>query len=426
MKRMPAVALSMLIAPPLAMALSLAAMSTSNENNAICRIQSSNATSQSCCSKASDVGAALDDETYRKLQPGRLETAREIKDAADAFILKGRELSTRMNAQIAEAEKLQKEAHKLQSEAAKLKTEHLVLIAQQPTGNNKPSSETKNTSDLPAPAASSEKSAGTTGDASTTPPSATPTNATVAPAEAQIGDVKPGDAKPGDAKPGDGKSGDAKPVDAKVGDKDEKLTGRASTLQTNTMPNIPLIRLKGPQLQQAMRQYNVDVEQFKIHAADYNKHYNLFKSQIGECHAARAAFDELHKKYEMHCTAYHLNNIPPPRLCPPMAGSVAEANSIAGQLRSDQMRALRAEGQLRQEEGRLRELENMQGTADALVVKSGERDRREREIAGMFGRLRQEYDLLEIERKTIEHSKGGKPVAPIARPSVKGQIKKGK
>lgn len=421
MKRMPAVALSMLLAPPLAMGLSLAAMSSSHEMHPTCRTQSTNATSHSCCSKASAVGAALDDETYRKLQPGRLETAREIKDAADAFVLKGRQLSTRMNAQIAEAERLQKEAHKLQGEAAKLKAEQLILIAQQPAADNKPSTQTKTTSELPAPAAPGEKSAGTTGDASTTPPPGTPTNATVTPGAAQSGDAKSGDAEPGDGKPGD-----AKPGDAKGGDKDEKLTGRASTLQTNTMPNIPLIRLKGPQLQQAMRQYNIDVEQFKIHAADYNKHYNLFKSQIGECHAARAAFDELHKKYEMHCTAYHLNNIPPPRLCPPMAGSVAEANSIAGQLRSDQMRALRAEGQLRQEEGRLRELENMQGTADALVVKSGERDRREREIAGMFGRLRQEYDLLEIERRTIEHSKGGKPAAPIARPSVKGQIKKGK
>ncbi len=39
----------------------------------------------------------------------------------------------------------------------------------------------------------------------------------------------------------------------------------------------------------------------------------------------------------------------------------------------------------------------MQGTADNLVVKASERARREKEIAGMFGRLRQEYDLLEIE-----------------------------
>jgi hypothetical protein len=68
----------------------------------------------------------------------------------------------------------------------------------------------------------------------------------------------------------------------------------------------------------------------------------------------------------------------------------------------------------------------MQGNADALVVKGAERDRREREIAGMFGRLRQEYDLLEIERKTIEHSKGGKASAPVARPYVSGRIKKGK
>ncbi len=96
-----------------------------------------------------------------------------------------------------------------------------------------------------------------------------------------------------------------------------------------------------------MRQFNDDVEQFKIHAADYNKHYNLFKSQVGECHAARSSFDQLHKKYEMHCTTYHLNNIPPPKLCPPMNASVSEARSIANQLMNDQMRALRAEGQLK-------------------------------------------------------------------------------
>jgi hypothetical protein len=90
------------------------------------------------------------------------------------------------------------------------------------------------------------------------------------------------------------------------------------------------------------------------------------------------------------------------------------------------MRAMRAEGQLRQEETKLRELEGAQGAADSLVVKSAERDRRERDIAGKFGRLRQEYDLLEIERKTIEASRGAKATAPVVRPYVSGKIKKGK
>ena len=416
MKRMPAVALSIFLAPPLVMALSSAAISatTSETKSAV----------HSCCETGSTGTAVMDDETCRKLQPGRIESAVEIKTEADAFILKGRELSARMNAQIAQAEQLKREALKLQAEAERLKSKQLILIAQQSTSDSKPAeskpadskstdnnpadikaSDVKNVTDTGSPAAAkgttdsttagatTDKTGGTTGDATAPSPPSTPSTT------------------------------GAKPAD---NSKDEKLTGRASTLQTMPMPNIPLIKLKGPQLQQAMRQYNADVEQFKIHAADYNKHYNLFKSQVGECHAARTAFDALHKKYEMHCTAYHLNNIPPPRLCPPMAGSVAEANSIAGQLRSDQMRALRAEGQLRQEEGRLRELEGMQGNADALVVKGAERDRREREIAGMFGRLRQEYDLLEIERKTIEHSKGGKASAPVARPYVSGRIKKGK
>jgi len=376
MKRLPVVSLSIFLAPVLAIGGSLASFAAPRQ-------ATHEISKEKCCQSVSH-GKMMDDETCRRLQPGRLETAREIKDDADAFILRGRELSSKMHARIAEAEKLKSEALRLQIEAANLKGKELLLIAQQPAADAKAAPSDSKPADTTVTSSSADKNTSTAGGA--------------APSGAEKASS----------------------------DKDEKLTGRASTLQTMPMPNIPLIKLKGPQLQQAMKQYSADVEQFKIHAADYNKHYNLFKSQIGECHAARSAFDDLHKKYEMHCTAYHLNNIPPPRLCPPMAGSVAEANSIANQLRSDQMRALRAEGQLRQEEGRLKELEGMQSTADALVVKGAERDRREREIAGMFGRLRQEYDLLEIERKTIEHSRGGRAAAPVVRPYVSGKVKKGK
>lgn len=379
MKRMPAVALSIFLAPPLALALTVAAIS------AVPDTEPGKDLGADCCVS----------------QPGRLETAREIKDLADAFVIKGRNLSQRVQAQIAEAEKLKSEALKLQAMANRLSNQE-VLIAQASTTGSKTSVETSTVTNADNK---------TGGDATS------------------AGDTKPaGDTKAaGDSTPASETAPDVKSADSdKV--KDEKLTGCASQLQTLPQPNIPLIKLRGPQLQQAMKQFNDDVEQFKIHAADYNKHYNLFKSQVGECHAARSSFDQLHKKYEMHCTTYHLNNIPPPKLCPPMNASVSEARSIANQLMNDQMRALRAEGQLRQEEGRLKELEGMQGTADNLVVKASERARREKEIAGMFGRLRQEYDLLEIERKTIDHSRGvsSKPSAPVVRPYVSGTVKKAK
>lgn len=410
MKRMPAVALSIFLAPPIALALTIAAFCAAPERE------------PSCVS-----------------QPGRLETAREIKTEADAFIIKGRNLRQRLCAQIAEAEKLKGEALKLQAVASRL-SNRKNLLTQSTSAENKTAAENKpvvesktageskipvdNTAAVENKAALEDKTSSenkTTGDATT--PTATGDGKTGV--NSQVGaDTKPAGETTSATKPGSETASDAKAAADKS--KEEKLTGRASTLQTLPMPNIPLVRLKGPQLQQAMRQFNIDVEQFKIHAADYNKHYNLFRSQIGECHAARSAFDQLHKKYEMHCTAYHLNNIPPPKLCPPMSNSVAEANSIAGQLRSDQMRAMRAEGQLRQEETKLRELEGAQGAADSLVVKSAERDRRERDIAGKFGRLRQEYDLLEIERKTIEASRGAKATAPVVRPYVSGKIKKGK
>lgn len=396
MKRM-AVALSIFLAPPIALAVTAAAYS-----------------------------AAPDREPCSVSQPGRLETAREIKSEADAFILKGRDLSQRLCAQIVEAEKLKSEALKLQAAANRL-SDQKNLLAQSTSVENKAAVENKSAQENKATSESKTAGEGKTASDATTP-AATGDNKT---ADSKTADSKTGDSNTGvdtkvgaDTKPAGEITSDAKPEADKS--KEEKLTGRASTLQTLPMPNIPLVRLKGPQLQQAMKQFNIDVEQFKIHAADYNKHYNLFRSQIGECHAARSAFDQLHKKYEMHCTAYHLNNIPPPKLCPPMSGSVAEANSIAGQLRSDQMRAMRAEGQLRQEETKLRELEGAQGAADSLVVKSAERDRRERDIAGMFGRLRQEYDLLEIERKTIDASRGAKAGAPVVRPYVSGKIKKGK
>ncbi len=393
MKRMPAVALSIFLAPPLALTLTVAAFSAAPDTK-----PGTVPGAAPCCVS----------------QPGRLETAREIKDLADAFVIKGRNLSHRVQAQIVEAEKLRIEALKLQAMANRLSDQE-ILLAQASTTENKPSA-----------GGSTAVGENKTGDSKTTGVTQTPA-ATGSDSKA-AGVAASGDPKPaGEVKPAGETASDAKPAEAdKV--KDEKLTGRASQLDTLPQPNIPLIKLRGPQLQQAMKQFNDDVEQFKIHAADYAKHYNLFKSQVGECHAARSSFDQLHKKYEMHCTTYHLNNIPPPKLCPPMSGSVSEARTIANQLMNDQMRALRAEGQLRQEEGRLKELEGMQGTADNLVVKASERARREKEIAGMFGRLRQEYDLLEIERKTIDHSRGisGKPSAPVVRPYVSGTVKKAK
>lgn len=356
-------------------------------------VVSSSAASENCTSCSSESEIA-------NLQPGRLETAREIKQAADQFVLRGRDLSKKLNERIGEAELLSLEARRLQNLAQQLSLQGL-LIAQQPSG----SIETQ------------------------------PVSGGTPPGAQESGDVKPTNIQGSDAKPADVKADEAKPSDSKVSDtksgdtkKDEKLSGRASQLQTVAPPNIPLIRLKGPAFQQALRQFNADVEAFKVHAAEYNKHLNLFRSQVGECQAAKEAFNDLHKKYEMHCDAYHLNNIPPPHLCLEMNVSASEASGIANQLMNDQMRALRAEAQLRNEEGKLRELEGMQGKADNLVVKATDRARREREIAGMFGRLRQEYDLLEIERKTIDASRSanGKSASPVVRPYVSGKVKKAK
>ena len=116
MKRMPAVALSIFLAPPIALALTIAAFSAAPERE------------PSCVS-----------------QPGRLETAREIKTEADAFIIKGRNLRQRLCAQIAEAEKLKGEALKLQAVASRLsiKKRRSRLGGEQTAAENKPVVESK-------------------------------------------------------------------------------------------------------------------------------------------------------------------------------------------------------------------------------------------------------------------------------------------
>ncbi|MBC7997589.1 MAG: hypothetical protein IAF58_06590 [Leptolyngbya sp.] len=312
------------------------------------------------------------------VQPGRLETAAQIKSEADAFVIKAKVLHEKLSAQIA------------QTENQIAQTERLIAQATSPATSAEPPAATST-----APASSSTSSSSTSSATSETP------SATATPASSSA------PAKPGDAA--------AAP---------EKLSGRASQLQTVPTPNIPLIKLKGLQLQQAQKQFGDDVKNFKVHAAEYNKNLNLFRSQIGECHAAQETFQGLHKKYEMHCNQYHMENIPPPHLCIDLTVSAAEASSMANQLMNDQMRALRAEAQLKLEETRLAQLENTTAAADKMVVKESDRARREKQLAGMFGRLRQEYELLEIERKTIDHSKSASAGKPVARPYVSGKIKR--
>lgn len=313
-----------------------------------------------------------------RIQPGRLETAAEIKSEADAFVVKAKALHQKLNLQIAQTE----------MQIAQTKN----LIAQANSGS---ASDAK---PADAPAATTTTPATSPADAPSAATSDTTNSTTPAPSGAA---EKPASTAPSA----------------------EKLSGRASQLQTVPTPNVPLIKLKGLQLQQAQKQFNDDVNNFKVHASEYNKNLNLFRSQIGECHAAQEAFQGLHKKYEMHCNQYHMENIPPPHLCIDLTVSAAEASSMANQLMNDQMRALRAEAQLKLEETRLAQLEGASAAADKMVVKESDRARREKQLAGQFGRLRQEWELLEIERKTIDHSKGVATSKPVARPYVSGKIK---
>lgn len=204
----------------------------------------------------------------------------------------------------------------------------------------------------------------------------------------------------------------------------KSLKGRAS--QLHTVPtNVTPVKLKGRELQEATRQFQIDVSQFKKNADTYRAHLEDFRRQIGECAAAQDAYNEAQKKYEMHCQQYHIPNIPPPHICLELNVSASEAGGIAQQLMSDQMRAIRAEHELRSTNAQVRDLENASAKVDGYLQKQALRLKKEQELAAEFGKLREEYDLLEIERQAIESSRtASKPAAgTVARPTVKGKIK---
>lgn len=201
----------------------------------------------------------------------------------------------------------------------------------------------------------------------------------------------------------------------------KNLKGRAT--QLHTVPtNLPPVKLQGRQLHEAKNQFNIDVQKFKDNADLYRAHLDEFRKQVGECAAAQAAYKEACKRYEMHCQQYHMPNIEPPHICLEMDMSASQASDVAASLMNDQMRAIRAERELRDTNEKVRDLEQASAKADVNAEKQAQRMKREQELAAEFGRLRQEYDLLEIERKAIDHSQTASN--KIVRPSVSAKIKK--
>jgi hypothetical protein len=103
--------------------------------------------------------------------------------------------------------------------------------------------------------------------------------------------------------------------------------------------------------------------------------------------------------------------------------SEADAAKIANSMRVDEMRVVASETALNNQENRLKIAEQESLVAAKKAHNAALRDQREQELAGEFGKRKEEYDLLTIEKTAISGTVALKPT-PSANGSVHGQIKR--
>ena len=183
-----------------------------------------------------------------------------------------------------------------------------------------------------------------------------------------------------------------------------KLKGEAQILQIKP-PILPAnLHLNAAQLAAAQNQYNSDIKEFSAHAEAYNDHLKQFQGTVGECHANDVMLDNVIHKYDLHLEEFHLPvvRISPPHICGAL-GEVygGDVSHIANSIMNDQLRVINAEQDLQRAEQKLQAVEGQAPAIAGKTVNAAYRASREQELAAEFGRLRQEYDLLKVERQRL-------------------------
>jgi hypothetical protein len=200
------------------------------------------------------------------------------------------------------------------------------------------------------------------------------------------------------------------------------LKGEAQVLHT-TVPLTGGVKLDAAQLKSAQGQYAGHINEFKAHAQAYQAHLADFAHTLGECHANEAAYKAYVSQVQLHVSDFHISmlNIRPPHVCGLLPGSTAEAAKINNQLRVDAARMQDSETSLALAQTKLTAEQQVSGVLDSRVAKEANRQEKEKELAGEFGKLREEYDLLKTEKDILAKNGGG--LEKITRTSVAAKVK---
>jgi hypothetical protein len=204
----------------------------------------------------------------------------------------------------------------------------------------------------------------------------------------------------------------------------KRLKGEAETLEMKTL-NLPKMPpLTGDQLKVALGIYQNDINLLRGHAESYDQHLRNFQSLIGECQSSNHALNSILRKYDLHIDQFHIpvSTIRPPHICGSLEHVLGNTSSIANQIMYDQMRVLKAEANLRTTEEKLSTAQQSTPLLQGKAIKESLREKEEQQLLAEYARLKEEYDLLSMEKARIDGSKAANN--KITNASVAAELKK--
>lgn len=197
----------------------------------------------------------------------------------------------------------------------------------------------------------------------------------------------------------------------------KKLQGEARQYRKNLHIQAPL--LKGQALNDAKKQFSIDLSQFSEHVRKYNLHTLDVRKNYGQCQASKAAYEKMKRDLSLHCDQFHMKDVEPPHICLQIDSSVVEALGAQNKVQQQAMRVAQAQMDLDKEEARLQKSIKERGIVDAELMSNSAIALKEQELASEFGRLKEEHRQLDVERKALQRSG-----VRMGVPSVKGRIRK--
>lgn len=190
---------------------------------------------------------------------------------------------------------------------------------------------------------------------------------------------------------------------------------------------LPAIKLHMSEAQRdaAVRQYAGDLKQFYLHLRDYNAAAEAHKKLAGECTENEQQWQLKLKNDKLSLSQVIIpvgvTNIPPPPPSPPdipppriccvgclitgrcghLGTGGGGGNSTPGSARIDSMRTQQAMADLGKAQNELKYAETENGYTKSKAIDEAKIEQSQQNLAAKFGQLKDEYDMLKIEKTAL-------------------------